>query len=447
LSSNFDAALEDKDVKAILFDIDSPGGEAIGINEFSEKIYKARGQKPIKAYVGGTGCSAAYWIASAADEIVADPTAILGSIGVIATIRDEDEKDAKQGVKNIRIVSSKSPNKRPDLSTDEGLAVVRQNIDAIADIFINTVARNRSSQNAERMLNGDLVVEKFGRGGTLIGAEAVKVGMCDRLGSFEDVLASFKEAGTSTRANTSDGEVIMSKTYREKLLALFDEADAVKAGAEHSHATLNAEEGVAASEETLKPNANPEPEERDGFELVRAEDGTVVRDESGNPVYKEKNEMAEPNVEVAALQQQLADAQAAIEAANTEKNNALAAATAALELAMTAEAKTIALGLKHESKLDPAQEAKFVTAYVRASLDDKANPVEGFNRVENLMALYSNKTVTNMTEDQLEPNATTVLLSERLDTSDLKKLYEQIDAQAEKFAAEVNTSGKPATRI
>jgi ClpP class serine protease len=51
--------------------IDSPGGEVNGANELAQAIYDARGKKPIVAYVGGAGASAAYWVASAADRVVA----------------------------------------------------------------------------------------------------------------------------------------------------------------------------------------------------------------------------------------------------------------------------------------------------------------------------------------------------------------------------------------
>jgi len=82
LARDFSVAINNPDVRAILLNIDSPGGEANGVAEFAEMVYQARGQKPIWAYVGGTGASAAYWIAMAADRIVAHETAMLGSIGV-----------------------------------------------------------------------------------------------------------------------------------------------------------------------------------------------------------------------------------------------------------------------------------------------------------------------------------------------------------------------------
>jgi ClpP class serine protease len=82
LRADLQAALDDPAVKAIMLNIDSPGGEVSGTDELAQAIFDARGTKPIVAYVGGTGASAAYWLASAADKVVVSPTAVLGSIGV-----------------------------------------------------------------------------------------------------------------------------------------------------------------------------------------------------------------------------------------------------------------------------------------------------------------------------------------------------------------------------
>ncbi|NYZ70151.1 ATP-dependent Clp protease proteolytic subunit [Endozoicomonas sp. SM1973] len=67
LAKAFNQALNDPDTKSIILTIDSPGGQVNGINELGEMIHAARGKKPIVAYVGGMGCSAAYWLATAAD--------------------------------------------------------------------------------------------------------------------------------------------------------------------------------------------------------------------------------------------------------------------------------------------------------------------------------------------------------------------------------------------
>ncbi|MFN7402414.1 MAG: S49 family peptidase, partial [Alphaproteobacteria bacterium] len=78
LAQYFTAALEHPDIHAIILTIDSPGGEVNGCAELANMIFAARGRKPILAYASGDAASGAYWIASAADEIVVSETSGLG---------------------------------------------------------------------------------------------------------------------------------------------------------------------------------------------------------------------------------------------------------------------------------------------------------------------------------------------------------------------------------
>jgi ClpP class serine protease len=180
LAQDFNAALANDDVKSIVLEIDSPGGEVTGVSEFAEMVFAARGSKPIVAYVGGDGCSAAYWIASACEHIVVADTAIVGSIGVVRAIPNPGAGTASA----IEIVSSQSPNKRPDVKTSKGRAVFQAEVDALADVFVATVARNRG-------VSTKTVLKSFGQGGCLIGRNAVDAGMADGVGALESVIASF----------------------------------------------------------------------------------------------------------------------------------------------------------------------------------------------------------------------------------------------------------------
>lgn len=188
LAISVTAALESDRVARIVLDVDSPGGQVTGVAEMAEMVFDARGRKPITAYVGGLAASAAYWIASAADRIVADPTSRLGSIGAVATLFP-----GPAGV--VEVVSRQSPRKRLDPSSDEARADAQRLVDDLADVFIDRVARNRDV-SAERVLND------FGRGGMMIGRRAVEVGLVDELGSLEGVLAG---GGNRSRESTSLG--------------------------------------------------------------------------------------------------------------------------------------------------------------------------------------------------------------------------------------------------
>lgn len=178
LATDLDAALTDPAVSSIVLYIDSPGGEVNGMNELANMVYTARSQKPITAYVSYLGASGAYWLASAASRIIVDATAMLGSIGVVTAMRDPSKAPSR----DIEFVSSQSPYKRIDPTTDTGRQAIQARIDRLASVFIETVARNRGA-------SADQVVERFGRGGLLIGADAVTAGMADALGSYEAVLS------------------------------------------------------------------------------------------------------------------------------------------------------------------------------------------------------------------------------------------------------------------
>ncbi len=180
LAQDFISAIENPNIHAIILDIDSPGGEVNGCAELASLIHEARGQKPIIAYASGDAASGAYWIASAADEIVVSETSALGSIGVVGVYRKPRED--KNGPETIEIVSSQSPFKRLDPASEDGRARLQSRMDAMAEVFVTTVARHRG-------IEPQRVLERFGGGDVLIGAHAVQAGLADRTGSLEKLVA------------------------------------------------------------------------------------------------------------------------------------------------------------------------------------------------------------------------------------------------------------------
>lgn len=166
LSADFSEALAKND---IVLNIDSPGGQVDGVNDFAETIYKAREDHNIKSIVGGAAASAAYWIASAADTIAVSETSITGSIGTALLVRKRTDTD------ELEFVSSQSPRKRPDPETDEGKKDIMRLLDDITEIFIKKVARNRNTTSEK-------VKSDFGQGGVFVGAKAIDNGMVDEIG-------------------------------------------------------------------------------------------------------------------------------------------------------------------------------------------------------------------------------------------------------------------------
>lgn len=193
LATDIQAALDNPQVRGIVLNVDSPGGEANGINELSDLIFAARSKKPIKAYVGGMAASGGYWIASAASEVIIDDTGMAGSIGAVVEIKLGDDKESG---KRYQIVSRNAPNKRPDLSTEGGRAKVAETIDALGDVFAAKVARNLGADPEDVPAMGD-------HGGIKMGAAAVEAGLAHRLGSLESVIADLARPAANQQRKPS----------------------------------------------------------------------------------------------------------------------------------------------------------------------------------------------------------------------------------------------------
>jgi ClpP class serine protease len=180
------------EIKGAIVSIDSPGGEANGCKEFCDALVEAAKVMPIVAYVGGLGCSAAYWIASACNEIVCSDTAILGSIGTVLGVLDNRKAQEQSGELVVEFVSSVSPNKRPDPQTDAGRAEYQARVDVLGRKFVEAVAANRG-------ITAEAVLERYGQGGVKVGEYAVAAGLADRIGTYESLLAELASRPTPIR--------------------------------------------------------------------------------------------------------------------------------------------------------------------------------------------------------------------------------------------------------
>ncbi|HEV2210847.1 MAG TPA: S49 family peptidase [Verrucomicrobiae bacterium] len=103
VDDDLDEAEDDDQVRAILLDIDSPGGMVTGTPELADRIQAVN--KPIFAFTAGQACSAAYWLAAACDGIFATRSADIGCIGVYSTFLDLSEMAKKLGIK-VQVFSS-----------------------------------------------------------------------------------------------------------------------------------------------------------------------------------------------------------------------------------------------------------------------------------------------------------------------------------------------------
>jgi signal peptide peptidase SppA len=189
-----DAAVADSSVKAVILDIESPGGVVFGANELSSKIFAARGTKPIVAHVNGYAASAAYWIASAADEIVVTPSGEVGSIGVVGVHEDISGALEKLGVKKTIMSAGKFKTEGNPFGplSEEAIAHRQAQIDAYYDTFVRAVARNRN-------VSLSAVRDGFGQGRMVMADAAVAEGMADKIATLDETIARFASPQTPRR--------------------------------------------------------------------------------------------------------------------------------------------------------------------------------------------------------------------------------------------------------
>lgn len=194
----FDQLMEDPSVGAIVIDVDSPGGQVQGIEELSKKIYDARGKKPVIAVANHMAASAAYWIASAADELVVTPSGAVGSIGVFAVHEDESEKNTRDGVK-VTMVSEgkyKTEGNPYEPLSDEARASIQERVSEVYDMFVKAVARNRGVKASD-------VRDGYGEGRVVTAKKAVQMGMADRVATLDETIARLQKT-TSRRGVSAD---------------------------------------------------------------------------------------------------------------------------------------------------------------------------------------------------------------------------------------------------
>lgn len=165
-------------VERIVLLVDSPGGIVSGLGEAADTIRSSA--KPVTAYVTGIAASAAYWLASQAREIVLDPAASVGSIGVVASM-SRQVVPGQDGRRSFDVVSSGAPLKRPDPETEDGRAAIQAEVDAMESVFVADVA-------AGRRVSTDVVRSRYGRGAMVAAQSAIAAGMADRIGTLESVI-------------------------------------------------------------------------------------------------------------------------------------------------------------------------------------------------------------------------------------------------------------------
>lgn len=193
LAADVEDALGKSDVHAIALVMDSPGGEVAGAFELADRIYAARGRKPIVAVADGMAASAAYLAASAADEVVLTNTSYVGSIGVVMRHVDFSRALANDGITVSHIFAGehKIDGNPYQPLPDAVRAALQADIEGLYQMFVQAVAKHRGM---------DEQAVRDTRAGVYRGVAAVAARLADRIGTVDAVVAELATRRTHTVA-------------------------------------------------------------------------------------------------------------------------------------------------------------------------------------------------------------------------------------------------------
>lgn len=186
LAADMQRLRDDPSIRAVIAQFDTGGGQVAGCGECAEMIRSVAQVKPVISHAAGDACSAGYYLTAAGLVVVADPAAVLGSIGTCATYVDYSGMYEELGIDVIEVVSTQSPRKRLTPATPEGYADWQATLDSLADVFIRDLSLYRDV-SVETVLTG------FGKGGVFVGQEAIAAGLADALGTHDRIYTALRE--------------------------------------------------------------------------------------------------------------------------------------------------------------------------------------------------------------------------------------------------------------
>jgi signal peptide peptidase SppA len=222
LRAAFREAMADESIGSILFDVDSPGGQVGGIEELAAEIRAARGRKPMAAISNGAMASAAYYLGAQADEVIATPSSLTGSIGVYTVYVDESRAADAAGL-DVTIIKAgkfKAEGAFGPLSP-EAAAAVQQRVDDFYGQFVGAVAKARGVTTAA-------VRSGYGEGRALTADRAKAAGLVDRVDTFDGAiqrLASGRVTSRSTSALEAAGGVALEPLVDGEFVGALGETD------------------------------------------------------------------------------------------------------------------------------------------------------------------------------------------------------------------------------
>lgn len=221
LTASFRTYLNDPAVSTIVLDVDSPGGEVYGVPELAEELYASRGDKRIIAVSNPFMASAAYWIASACDEVVVIPSGQVGSVGCYTMHVDISAALEEYGYKVtfIQYGEHKTDGNQYQPLSDAARAEMQAGVDFYGRLFDQAVAKGRDKTPEQ-------VSAKFGQGLMFRAPDAKRIGLVDRTATLDQVLA--KLAPGRARGMVAAAATPQDAVGRLALAAKADDGDGIE---------------------------------------------------------------------------------------------------------------------------------------------------------------------------------------------------------------------------
>jgi signal peptide peptidase SppA len=272
LRESLHAALTDPGVRAVVLDIDSPGGTVAGVTEFAAEVRAARGgTKPIVAVANTLAASAAYWLASQADEVVVTPSGSVGSVGVYAIHQDASRMLDEMGITTTIISAGPHKTEANEFEplTDEARSDIQTRVDGSYSRFLGDVA-------AGRRVAVETVEAEFGGGRVLDAEAALAAGMVDRVETLGQTITRMGTAIGRRRSIAAED----AGPETEDMLTFTERVAAVATAAEHrarSRAAANRPAFSTTTESALRAT-------RDALDALLALGEPAQPDEPGKPV-------------------------------------------------------------------------------------------------------------------------------------------------------------------
>ncbi len=191
-------ARKDKNVKAIVLRIDSPGGNALTSELIWREIELTKKVKPVVVSMGNYAASGGYYIACNADKIFAEENTITGSIGVFGMLPNFSQATNKIGI-NTEIVKTheNASGYSPFKPLDENYrGFAQEGVEKIYSTFVNRVATGRKMTFEQ--------VDAIGQGRVWTGSDAIKIGLVDKIGGLDEAIVEAAKLGKTSKYRTQD---------------------------------------------------------------------------------------------------------------------------------------------------------------------------------------------------------------------------------------------------